>query len=66
MEGEEINLGKAMANIGIVLTDAAYMAVEPDPRYVSLSVFLSTRNLDYSSRQIRHLELEKISEEDHP
>lgn len=66
MEGEEINLGKAMANIGIVLTDTAYMAVEPDPWYVSLSVYLSTRNPDYSSRQIRHLELEKISEENHP
>ena len=66
MEGEEINLGEAMANIGIVLTDTAYMAVEPDPRYVTLSVYLSARNPDYSSRQIRYLALEKITEENHP
>ena len=49
----------------MVFSNAVNKAIEPDPRFATVSMWLTIRNADYTGCEIRQLDLELIDEERH-
>ena len=58
---DEINMDETMANLAFTWMNHTNIAIDPDPRFVTLDLMMATRASDYSTVKLKQAEFEELS-----